>query len=86
MKHPTSVHGHVRIHTILFWAGVAIVVVGGILSKPLQPHWLLWVGVAVFLSSFVYRLLIIRCPHCGSSLLSCRVLPEYCPDCGKKLE
>ena len=86
MKQPTSIHDHVRIHTILFWLGVAIVVVGGIFSKPLQPHWLMWVGVAVFLFSFVYRLLKVRCPHCGSSLLSCRVLPEYCPDCGKKLE
>ena len=86
MKQPTSIHDHARIHTILFWLGVAIVVVGGICSAPLQPHWLMWVGGAVFLSSFVYRLLKIRCPYCGSSLISCRVLPEYCPDCGKKLE
>ena len=86
MKQPKSVHDHVKIHMVLFWFGVAIVVVGGIFSEPLQPHWLLWVGVAVFLSSSVYRLLIVRCPHCGSSLLSCHVLPEYCPDCGKELE
>ena len=86
MKQPATVHDHVRVHTILFWSGVAIVVVGGILSEPLQPHWLMWVGVAVFLSSFAYRLLKIRCPHCGSKLLGCRVMPKHCPDCGKELE
>ena len=85
MKRPLSIHDHVKIHTVLFWLGVAIVVVGGMLSKPLQPHWLLWVGIAVFLAAPVYRLLKIRCPHCGSRMLSCKVLPKYCPDCGKEL-
>ena len=80
-----SIHDHARIHTILFWAGGAIVAISSIFSKPLQPHWLLWVGVAVFLSSPVYRLLKIRCPHCGSKLLGCRVIPKHCPDCGKEL-
>jgi uncharacterized OB-fold protein len=47
---------------------------------------LLWAGVAVFLSSFVYRIITIKCPHCGSGLYGCRVLPKYCPDCGKELE
>ena len=86
MKHPTSIHDHIKIHEILFWLGVAIVGLSSIFSKPLQPYWLMWIGVAVFLSSFVYRLAKVRCPHCGSSLLSCRVLPKCCPDCGKELE
>ncbi len=86
MKYPTAIHDHVRIHTILFWLGVAIVVAASIFSEPLRPHWLMWIGLAVFLSSFVYRLLKVRCPHCGSSLLSCRVIPKHCPDCGKELE
>ena len=85
MKRPLSIHDHMNIHTVLFWLGVAIVVVGGMLSKPLQPHWLLWVGIAVFLAAPVYRLLKIQCPHCGSRMLSCQVLPKYCPDCGKEL-
>ena len=86
MMHPTTIHDHVRIHTILFLLGGAIIVVGGICSKPLQPHWLMWVGVVVFLSSFVYRLLKVQCPHCGSKLLGCRVITKHCPDCGKELE
>lgn len=86
MKRPMSIYDHVKIHTILFWLGVAIVVAGGIFSKPLQPHWLMWAGIAVFLASAVYRLLKIRCPHCGSLMLSCRVLPKCCPNCGKELK
>lgn len=85
MKHPMTIHDHIRIHTVLFWLGAAIVVTGGIFSKPLQPHWLIWVGVGIFLASPVYRLLTVRCPHCGSRMLSCKVLPKYCPDCGKEL-
>ena len=86
MKQSMSVHGHVRIHTILFWIGVAIVVLSTFFSKLNQPHWLLWCGVAVFLSSFVHRVIFIRCPHCSSGLYGCCVLPKHCPDCGKELE
>jgi DNA-directed RNA polymerase subunit RPC12/RpoP len=28
----------------------------------------------------------VQCPHCGSKLLGCRVIPKHCPDCGKELE
>lgn len=80
-----SIHDHVRIHTILFWAGFAIVGISSVFSKPLQPHWLMWVGIVIFLASPVYRLIKIRCPHCGSNLFSCRVIPKHCPDCGKEL-
>ena len=41
MKHAMTLHDHVLVSTILFWLGVAIVVIGGILGKPLQPHWLM---------------------------------------------
>ena len=85
MKHPMSLRDHVWVCTVLFWLGFVIIVIGGIFSKPLQPHWLMWVGIVVFFAGPVYRLLKIRCPHCGSKLLSCRVLPKCCPDCGKEL-
>ena len=86
MKRPVSVYTNAKIHMLLFWVGVAIVVLSTFFSKPNQPHWSLWVGVAVFLSSFVYRILFIKCPHCGSGLYGARVLPKHCPDCGKELE
>ena len=55
MKLPLTLYGHARICAILFWLGVAIVVIGGIFSEPLNPHWLMWIGVVVFLSSFMGR-------------------------------
>ena len=85
MKRPLTLHDHVRIHTILFVLGAAIIVIGSTFSEPLNPHWLMWVGIVIFLSSPAYRLLKIKCPHCGSKLLSCQVMPKYCPDCGNEL-
>ena len=85
MKHTLSLRDHVRIHMLLFWIGVAITIVGGKLSSPNQPHWLIWIGVGVFLSSFLYRLAAVKCSHCGDKLLGCRVMPKHCPNCGKEL-
>lgn len=75
-----------RIQAILFLLGAAIICVGCFLSEPLQFHWLIWIGTIVFLSSPIYRLTAIKCPHCGSNMASCRVLPKCCPDCGKGLD
>ena len=86
MKLPLTLYGHARICAILFWLGVAIVVIGGIFSEPPNPHWLMWIGVVVFLSSFGYRLLYIHCPHCNDLWAGMPAIPEYCPKCGKKIE
>ena len=77
---------HVRIASTLWYVGAAITIVGGYLSEPLQPNWIFWIGIAIFLGSTIYRVLMVKCPHCGSSLLGSRLLPKYCPDCGKKLD
>ena len=86
MKRPASVRAHVRIHTVLFVLGLAVMAIGTRFSRPLELHWLVWAGFAVFLAALIYRLLKVRCPHCSSMLLSCHTMPEHCPDCGKKLE
>lgn len=78
---------HCTITVTLFWAGVGIVVLGSSLSEPLVDiHPLLWIGVAVFLSSYAYRLVFIHCPHCGDKWLTTTPPPEHCPKCGKKVE
>ena len=86
MKHTMSIRDHVRISTVLVLVGFAIFAIGGMCTKPLQPHWLLWVGLGIFLVALVYRLITVKCPHCGDMLLGCRVLPKYCPCCGKELD
>ena len=75
-----------KIHGALFFGGAAVIIIGCWLSQPLEPHLLVWVGTALFLSSVVYRLTAIRCPHCGSNMAGCRFLPRCCPDCGQELE
>ena len=58
----------------------------GLFGLPHLASVLIWIGIVVFLASPVYRLLKIRCPHCGSRMLSCRVFPKCCPDCGAELK
>lgn len=68
--------------------GILLVLVGGgWLSRPLQPHPLLWVGVGLFLAGVVFNVLKVRCPNCGCYLaFQVRNMPEYCPRCGAKLD
>lgn len=67
--------------------GGVLIVVGGLLSRPLEPHPLLWVGVVLFLAGVVFNLFKVRCPQCGCFLaVHGKVFPDYCPKCGAKLE
>lgn len=67
--------------------GVVLIVAAGLLSRPLEPHPLLWVGVALFLAGVVFNVFKVRCPACGCFLaVHAKVFPEYCPKCGAKLE
>ena len=86
MKTNLTIREKVRIQAILLLLGAAVMSIGSFISEPLQPHWLFWVGLILFVSSPVYRVLAIKCPHCGSSMLNCRRIPKHCPDCGKELE
>lgn len=86
MKKELSIRQKSKVHSALFLGGAAVIIIGCWLSQPLEPHLLVWVGTALFLGSVIYRLIAIRCPHCGSNMLGCSVLPKCCPDCGKELE
>lgn len=67
--------------------GIVLVLVGGLLSRPLEPHPLLWVGVVLFLAGVVFTVWKARCPECGCYLaFQVKGMPEYCPRCGVKLE
>ena len=86
MKKELTIRQKSKVHSALFLGGAAVIIIGCWLSQPLEPHLLVWVGTALFLGSVVYRLIAIRCPHCGSNMAGCRFLPRCCPDCGKELE
>ena len=67
--------------------GFVPILVGGALSRSLEPHPLLWVGVVLFLAGVVFNVLKVRCPECGCYLaFQVKRMPEYCPKCGAKLD
>lgn len=67
--------------------GAVLIVVGGLLSRSLEPHPLLWIGAALFLAGEAFNVLTLRCPKCGCFLaVHGKVFPDYCPKCGAKLD
>ena len=78
-----TVKQHIFVCIIISLIGVVLILLGGILSESLKPHIILWLGIIVFICSIIYRLLFVRCPHCGDLWLGVHSMPEYCPKCGK---
>ena len=75
-----------NVHYIACALGAVITMLGCYISKPYTLHFAAWLGLALIAAGLVWRILYIKCPHCGSGLYGCRVLPKHCPDCGKELE
>ena len=75
-----TVRQHTRIHTGFMIAAVILALISYAYSKPLQPHFTLWLAVGCVVISIVYRLIYIKCPHGGDKLLGSRVIPKHCPD------
>ena len=80
-----SLQPHLLIHRIGFWIGLILIIIGYQLSPQGSLHLIAWLGIVVVLLSNLWRILFIRCPHCGSGLFGTNAFPDYCPDCGKKL-
>ena len=76
---------HLLICRVSFWLGLVITIIGCQLSPQGSLHWVAWPGIAIILLSNLWRILFIKCPHCGSGMYNLNAFPEYCPDCGKKL-
>lgn len=80
-----TVKQHILVCTIISLIGAGLILLGGILSEFLKPHIIFWLGIIVFISAIIYRLIFVRCPHCGDLWLSMRTMPEYCPKCGRSI-
>ena len=81
-----TVKQHANVSGILMMTGMVIEVIGAYFSDPLHVHFILWMGVAVLGASMLYRVLFVRCPHCGDRFIGLRTFPEFCPQCGKKMD
>ena len=77
---------HTLVHTCTLWLALAVIAIGGWISEQGSLHFVAWLGIAILGISLLWRIIFIKCPHCGSGLYNTRELPEYCPDCGKPLE
>ena len=79
-----SFRQHINLQIILMLSGYAIAILSIYLCKAVT--WFVSIGLALWVVAIVLRLHFIKCPHCGDKLLLCRVIPKYCPICGKELE
>ena len=65
--------------------GFFLILISYLLNRPGAPHFTLWLGILSFALSIVWRIIFIKCPHCGDRLLGSRVTPKFCPSCGKEI-
>ena len=75
-----------NIHYIFCGFGAVITMAGCYISEPFQLHFIAWIGLALIAAGLIFRILYIKCPHCGDGLYQQRVELKYCPNCGKELE
>lgn len=73
-----------RIYAFLLFFGASTLFIA-FCAKDSLTNPFVWIGVLIFLFAFWFRFQFVRCPHCGSKMKYIRQLPEFCPDCGKKL-
>ena len=71
----------------LFMAAGVVSAIAGITVKQEQSgiHYLIWIAVVLMLGSVVYKVLTLKCPHCGGFLSAKYKLPQTCPACGKPI-
>lgn len=76
------------------WIGLALVLTGafvgifvqGSLPTLVVSLTLLFAGCIVVIAAAIYSFLRLRCPHCNTLLYFRGSKPNFCPECGKKLE
>ena len=81
-----SFKAKLNIHYLLCGLGGIVTMLGCYISKPFTLHFVAWLGIALIAAGLVFRILYIKCPHCGDGLYQSHAKLNYCPNCGKKLE
>ena len=77
---------HLWISHLILAASVVSAIAGLGLGKSQEGiHFLLWVAVGLMLGSVVYKVLTLKCPHCGGFLSAKYKLPRACPACGRSI-
>lgn len=84
-----TIRQHLRIHSGLLIAAFVLALISYIIAQgepaSMRLPVTMWLALACVIVSIVWRMLFIQCPHCGDKLLGSRVIPKFCPNCGKEL-
>ena len=71
---------------LLCGVGALVTILGCTLSKPYSLHFVAWLGIGMMAVGLIFRILYIKCPHCGDGLYHQHNSLKRCRSCGKKLE
>ena len=85
-KEKKSLNDHFIVHQKLLVAGFFIML-SAIFFQNAAFYWFpLVLGTLVMISGVMYAARYFKCPHCGTRLDARMKAPNYCPECGKKLQ
>ncbi|NLN48611.1 MAG: hypothetical protein GX154_05895 [Clostridiales bacterium] len=70
------------IKEIGLWVGLAIAIIFGLT----EIEWIAFVGVVIMLGSIFQTCMYYKCPNCNKPFNIRSKKPNYCPECGYKLE
>lgn len=84
-KEEKTLQEHLVIIEWLFLIGFGIMLLPALIQSDLWTWILMFSGLGIMVAGVLYSGKYFRCPHCGSKLDPRRKVPNYCPDCGKKL-
>ena len=80
-----SFKNRLYIHYGACGAGGIITILGCNISQNQKLHPVAWIGIVLIAAGLLWRILFVKCPHCGDGLYQDRADLKNCPSCGQKL-
>ena len=81
-----TVTQHAHIQTAFYVLGGILALAScGFRKEDYTIPFTLWIALALVVAGVVWRVIFIKCPHCGDGLYGSRIIPKHCPNCGKSL-
>ena len=77
-----SIATHWMIHLITTLAGCGI----GLISSQFGASVIMTISFILMTAGIVWHIVFVKCPYCGKHMNPRAGLPNYCPECGEKLE
>ena len=78
-----SVHAH---SAISFVSGIVSVVIGWVSCQFSDDvNIVMILSLIAMIGSIVWHFVFVRCPHCDHHFNPRAAIPNFCPECGKKL-